>query len=208
MTPEERRAYDRARYAANPGPKKARAAAYRKAHPEKAKAAVQRWWDANPDRVAEHKRRSSKRYAQRHPERVAAILALWKTENHEHVRAYANEYRKNNPEIIGACNRRRHARCKGAEGFGFTSEEQQDVIALGWGGRCCYCEKVLTAGYELDHIVPLAKEGSHEPENLAPCCKSCNSSKGAKLLTDWRGGIYAESVPAHAAAIAAILRGE
>jgi hypothetical protein len=30
------------------------------------------------------------------------------------------------------------------------------------------------------------RDGRDEPENVLPACRSCNSSKGAKLVTEWR----------------------
>lgn len=52
------------------------------------------------------------------------------------------------------------------------------------GYRCVYCG----AGdrLTLDHIIPQSRGGSHEPENLATCCSSCNSSKGARTPDEWR----------------------
>lgn len=38
---------------------------------------------------------------------------------------------------------------------------------------------------EVDHIVPLSRGGNHSYENLQCLCKSCNSSKGAKLMSEW-----------------------
>ena len=105
----------------------------------------------------------------------------------------------------------RRVRRLSAEGLGFpTIESQQMAIVVGWGNACCYCEAPFTenSAMHIDHIIPLARGGTHHPENLAPACQRCNSSKHSKLLSEWRGGIYAESVPAHAAGIAAILRGE
>ena len=52
------------------------------------------------------------------------------------------------------------------------------------GRRCAYCDRPATA---VDHIRPLSRGGDNEIGNLAPVCKPCNSSKGAKLLTEWFG---------------------
>jgi 5-methylcytosine-specific restriction endonuclease McrA len=41
---------------------------------------------------------------------------------------------------------------------------------------CAYCGQDAT---EVDHIIPRAKGGGHELDNLVACCKSCNGRKGA-----------------------------
>lgn len=52
-------------------------------------------------------------------------------------------------------------------------------------GVCVYCGSVdkLTT----DHILPTSCGGDDIPENVVSVCKSCNSSKGAKGLYEWRG---------------------
>lgn len=49
-------------------------------------------------------------------------------------------------------------------------------------GPCVYCGAEART---VDHIVPLARGGYEVEYNLVPCCGSCNSSKGAKLLSEW-----------------------
>lgn len=52
------------------------------------------------------------------------------------------------------------------------------------GYRCAYCE--TTEGpFEADHIVPVARGGGDDLENLTCACRSCNRSKGAKLISEW-----------------------
>jgi hypothetical protein len=46
--------------------------------------------------------------------------------------------------------------------------------------RCEYChapEIVFNFPFEVEHIVPQARDGSDEPENLALACRSCNLFK-------------------------------
>lgn len=52
--------------------------------------------------------------------------------------------------------------------------------------QCRYCG--CTAGpMECDHVVPLAKGGNCDLDNLATACRRCNRSKKDKLLGEWGG---------------------
>lgn len=50
--------------------------------------------------------------------------------------------------------------------------------------KCVYCGS--TEDLTLDHIIPLSRGGNNDASNLATACRSCNSSKGAKTLQEWR----------------------
>ncbi len=47
---------------------------------------------------------------------------------------------------------------------------------------CQYCGSKDRIG--VDHIVPMIRGGTHEFDNLVACCKSCNSRKYDKLLSE------------------------
>lgn len=50
---------------------------------------------------------------------------------------------------------------------------------------CTYCgERGKTL--ECDHIVPIARGGNSEIENLTTACFGCNRSKRDKLVSEWR----------------------
>lgn len=38
----------------------------------------------------------------------------------------------------------------------------------------------------LDHIIPISRGGNHSVGNIMTLCFSCNASKNAKLLVEWR----------------------
>lgn len=48
--------------------------------------------------------------------------------------------------------------------------------------RCVYCGG---PGGEVDHIMPVARGGTHTVENLTSACRSCNSSKGARTVAEF-----------------------
>lgn len=55
-------------------------------------------------------------------------------------------------------------------------KRQRERVLSRDGYTCAYCGQDAT---EVDHIVPRAKGGGHELDNLVACCKICNGRKGA-----------------------------
>ena len=69
----------------------------------------------------------------------------------------------------------------GASGDHTAAEWNQILEAC--GGKCVRCGS--SEEIHKDHIQPLALGGSNSKENLQPLCKTCNCSKGSKLLLNW-----------------------
>ncbi len=66
------------------------------------------------------------------------------------------------------------ARRWNSPGRGLTPAEWRAILA-DYGYRCAYC---LTDGpMTLEHVVPLARGGAHDPDNIVPACLPCNKSK-------------------------------
>lgn len=88
----------------------------------------------------------------------------------------------NRTEAYRVAQRSAKARRRSAERSGsVTVAEWQELVGR-FGNACAYCGE-REAQLTMDHVVALAKGGSHSVENLVPACKSCNSAKGVR---DWR----------------------
>ena len=62
----------------------------------------------------------------------------------------------------------------------YTIERLRELVTNAVAqGHCNYCRCVLTVdNFSIDHMVPIARRGSHEEKNLLVCCSLCNSAKG------------------------------
>lgn len=127
----------------------------------------------------------------RHEARAPRIAAK-REANLEEVRAKERERYAENAEAERARARakhhRRRARLRDACSPGVTSEQWQEICAgfqdEDGNTKCVYCDKPCAA--TVDHVVPLARGGRDEADNVLPVCISCNSSKGARLISEWR----------------------
>ena len=62
--------------------------------------------------------------------------------------------------------------------------KHRDFVLNRDGHTCVYCGATDVA-LQLDHVIPRCRGGNDSPENLAACCKPCNTSKGAKTPEEW-----------------------
>lgn len=132
-----------------------------------------KWSGYSPDKSAQlaYMREYTKRNRDRHNERGRA----WAKNN----RAYRNFM----------CQVRRAA--------GVITFDQWQAVFDKSGHVCVACGSADRL--QLDHIVPVARGGRTEPDNLQVLCGPCNQSKGAKPFDEWmlwRHGIEILETPA------------
>jgi len=114
------------------------------------------WWESLP--------------AESRNARRVRVRAWWKSLPAEARIAQQAQYR-------GA----RRARQRAAEVAGPVPRETYAAIQA--SGPCAYCGDPATT---VDHVRPLTQGGWEHESNLVPACRPCNSSKGPRLLTEWR----------------------
>ena len=111
------------------------------------------------------------------------------------TRCTACQWAETPPAWRSARNRRQfhayRARKLAAQDVGPVPAEVYTAIMA--AGPCSYCGKSATT---VDHILPFKRGGREHEDNLTPACKPCNSSKGSKLLTEWRPDRVARGVVA------------
>lgn len=186
MTDEERRQRRReaqARYKAKyPERVAASAARWRAANPDKAKAATESWRESNKERALEQ----SRRYKRENKDRVAAKYKLWAERNRAKLSAKSTQYQKDHPEVVAERSRRRRARKAGAPVNDFSESDWRELLNK-FGHACAYCGRSDLA-LEREHVVPLARGGSHTKDNIVPACGPCNRRKATKTADEFLAG--------------------
>ena len=119
---------------------------------------------------ATHKKQR-KRYNKKHAEHNAAVGKAWREAHPEQNRVLHEQYRARVNEVEGEV----------------TLEEWMEILEE-HEFTCHYCKQVID-GLTMDHVIPISKGGRHEADNIVPACLSCNSSKGAKTLEEWKGNV-------------------
>jgi len=115
---------------------------------------------------------------------IAGRKIKWRAANKDKVAAYNAEYLVENPDMYRAARLRRRARKADNGVWEILSGEWERVVAR-YRGCCAYCG-VEDDNLEMDHVVPVAKGGGHRIGNFVPACRSCNSSKNDKFLSEWK----------------------
>lgn len=110
-----------------------------------------------------------------------SAIRRWQKEHREVVRGISARYRAKFPEmskIRFEAWRVQH----GFEGVGVSHTSWLKILS-DHKNRCVYCGR--SGRLAMDHVQPLSRGGRHEPVNVVPACKSCNSSKRDRTLAEW-----------------------
>jgi 5-methylcytosine-specific restriction endonuclease McrA len=161
-----RREYSRRYYEQNAGRHRDYARSYRERNPETVHERVIQWRRKNPEAGRQYSR-------------------IYRAQNPEVVREQTKRWREQNREVHREQRRRRGALKRAARRCSLhplTLATKIERFAL-WGDRCAYCGAAGTL--TVDHVLALISGGMDEPDNIAPACGRCNSSKRQELAEQW-----------------------
>ena len=70
---------------------------------------------------------------------------------------------------------------------GLTNWQRRELLKrwMAVGMQCAYCGELAST---IDHVMPLVRGGTNREGNLVPACRSCNSAKGPRTVTEWKYG--------------------
>lgn len=126
--------------------------------------------------------RSASRYA-REGEKLRGQMAAQRKRDYEYRLEIERRSRaKNKEKHRPGKNARQSARNR------LISKSRFDIIDKDlkriYGSECWKCG--TRENISLDHVIPVSKGGNHSIGNMMSLCRSCNSSKGNRLLVEWR----------------------
>jgi len=182
---EERAAYDKVYRAANKGKVAARKRAYYAAHREAIAADRKAYYATHKEERLAY----AKAYRAAHKEEIAAREKAYAATRKEEIAAYNKVYNAAHREEAAARKKAYNAAHKEeksasahnrrvAGGVTLTAQVVRDIKARA-GGVCCYCGEDFEDGH-IDHILPVSRGGTNDPENLVYVCARCNLQKHDK----------------------------
>ena len=177
--PEKFNEYQREYARLNAERKAAATRVWREANPERQKAACLAWRKANPERERAQKRA----YRAANREKIAAWFRERYLAHAEEAAAYNRVYRAANRERVRQWGRQGAAVRKARKAGAVVGKADYRAILVEHGMVCHICgEDIQTvADLHFDHVIPLAKGGSHSPDNISPAHALCNQRKGTRI---------------------------
>lgn len=155
---------------------KVKRAAYQKAHKAEQYEHLKKWRKNNPEKAREAGRRQ---YAN-NPLHHQAVKNAWREANVEKIKAIQRTHRLNNLEKFAE---KQHIRRAKMRLNGVYQVSVKELVKL-YSSPCIACG--TTEQVTIDHIIPIARGGRHSIGNLQPLCLTCNSSKNARTMAEWK----------------------
>jgi len=146
----------------------------------------------------ERKRAESRASHARHVTQRRAQQRKWREANRAKRAIYNREWRESNPAVAAALSKawreahpdkaqarawRSGANYRARKYRAFIERVERDVIFRRDNGRCYLCGDLIreTEKWHADHVIPLAKGGTHCYENLRVTHARCNKKKHTNI---------------------------
>jgi 5-methylcytosine-specific restriction endonuclease McrA len=154
----------------------AKRAIYQAAHRKEQYAHTQAWRKRN---VKKQREAGKRQYAQ-NAEHRRKVKTAWREANLEKVKAFQKTHRLNNLEKFAE---KQHIRRAKMRLNGVYQVNEKELIKL-YSSPCIACG--TTERVTIDHIIPIARGGTHSIGNLQSLCLKCNSSKNHRTMSEWK----------------------
>jgi len=153
------------------------------------------WYLTNPEKATNTRATYRKAHREQRREYIQLHAAEYKQYNRESYHRHSTRRKQQvrrwilaNPDkrkqIVTLANHRRRTRLRNAQGSHTATDI--DCLYINQRGLCVYCGCKLNNKYHVDHVIPLSRGGSNNPDNLVLACAHCNTSKRDKLISEWR----------------------
>ena len=154
---------------------------------EKINDAMKNWRVVNSETFKEYR----KIYYLNNSEKIKRDVKERRAKDPEKYREQARRRRLENPEP-GRVSARKSAHKRRAlklDKLGVVSSNIMEILMKRQNSLCIGCNRKFSEEIKptLDHIVALNSGGLHDDSNLQILCRSCNSSKQDKSMTEWKG---------------------
>lgn len=116
----------------------------------------------------------------------------------ERTRAeWRRDYRENKDRYVRACETYRSRNAERFREWSRNNSNKNRVTSSSVTGAafyewvsaqakdCAWCGVSCEDDFQVDHIVPIARGGEHEIENLTISCRKCNRAKGSMLPAEF-----------------------
>lgn len=141
-------------------------------------------WKADAERRSDYVKSYQEAYRLANAERLRDWQAGYRARNRVALAAKTKrEYAKNPLPWKNARDRRRALIRSASETRIVTSRDWQRML-LAYAHCCAYCG--ASGEMTMDHVVPISRGGRHAIGNLVPACLSCNLTKNAMFLAEWK----------------------
>jgi 5-methylcytosine-specific restriction endonuclease McrA len=151
-------------------------AIYQAAHRKEQYAHTKAWRKRNVDKMREANRRQ---YAN-NPQHRQSVKNAWREANVDKIKAFQKKYRLNHLPKMAEKQHKRRAKMRSN---GVYQISEKELIKL-YSFPCIACG--TTDRVTIDHIIPIARGGTHSIGNLQSLCLKCNSSKNHRTMSEWK----------------------